>query len=259
MPSDKHPNPAIGNPDWERWYESLSPNDRLAYLEKLDESFYPGAPGRGDWKNVSVSKGPGTGKGDVLRCKVLSNYKPLLQVASRIGVVGLSFHNFRDKNSMLTTIWASNAKRAIVVDWEIEAVMPGDPDAMHGGFGLCPEIVENGYHVTGNNGNIVLSTKKGAESYPWKDGYRAYPLIVSSESPLAFAVAWNKSTDPRTLDSVVCFNVEPIELLGEVKMPESTSTVWMLFDKDCNMLLVADHDWEWISMIDLGSLNQNQK
>jgi len=246
--------PPVGNPNWLQWYLKLSKPDQLAYLLAQEQSGYPSGPTKEDWQKVKVASGPGANSNDYFPCKVLTDYKPLLQINKRIGVVGLQFSIDRHEGSIVTSIWAANAKGAISVDWMNDKVLPANIDSSTAGLGLIPQFVPSGAHISGSHGKIGVQVRKNSGgNLEWKPGYRAYPLALTPEEPIAFGIAYHDT--PRYLDSIVCLSHDPPKLLGEIKMPESKTIAWCIYDRKNKVLLVGEHDWHWIAMIDFSKPN----
>src|SRR5207249_2343174 len=145
-------------------------------------------------------------------------------------------------------IWSVNAKKALTVDWAAEKAYPTKVDADAAGEMLVPQVVDQDMFVGGGNGNLVVQLDdKIGERIPWKKDYVSYPLIVKKDEPVAFASCYEDS--PRKLLSVLCVGLNPPELKGEIKMPESGTTTWCLYNKKEKVLIVAEHEWHWIAII----------
>ena len=247
----------VGSTEWMVWFQKLSQTDQMSYLRNKEKSLFPGVPIKSDWEAVKVSSGPGVTNNDYFPCKVLTNYKPLLQVRSGIGVVGLQFSIIRNKDSILTSIWAPNAKGAILVDWVNEKIIPADIKNSTPGIGLSPQYVPDGMNIFGGNGRLCIGIDKdGGGTFKWRNGYAAYPLAMDRNDDVAFGEVLKKDgMKPGTLDSIICVNLKPPEILGEVKMPFSATGLWCIYDRQARVLIIVEHEWNWMAMIDFSKPN----
>jgi hypothetical protein len=64
--------------------------------------------------------------------------------------------------------------------------------------------------------------------------------------------------EPNQVESVVCVGLHPARIVGEVKMPTSSTGVWCVYDKPRELLLVVEHEWNWIALIDFGKSGQGE-
>jgi hypothetical protein len=198
---------------------------------------------------ANVSPGPGSNGDDIFPCKVLTNFAPLLQPRRGLGVVGLQFLISREQDSILTTIWGANTKGAILVDWTNEKVVPASGMDNLAGIGLSPQDVPLGLSIFGGNGRLAF----GGATFPWRKGFIADPLALREDESVWFGTVYQD--EPRELKSLICLSPQPPQVLGEIRMPPSKTVVWCLYDTKQKVLLVAEHEWNWIAMIDFSKPN----
>ena len=201
-----------------------------------------------DWKRVSVVAGPGQNSGDVFPCKVLRDFKPLLQPRQGLGVVGLQFSLARTDKTILTSIWGANARGAIMVDWSQGKVTPIQIQFGVEGIGLAPESIQTNTGILGGNGHLAIRIDSKGRRFPWRKNSRVDAFALRKDEQVGFGTVYQG--EPGELDSLICISPTRLAILGEIKMPESKTEVWCLYDRKQKILLVVEHAWNWIAMID---------
>jgi hypothetical protein len=211
-------------------------------------------------KNLAtVADGPGTSQNDCFPCKILTNYKASLQIRQCIGVVGLQFSIRRTDSSILTTIWSSHSRSSLLVDWSNGTIAQSDVDHGKSGQTIVPQYVSREMVVAGGNGKIQLILDGKATNLPWTNGLIAYPLISMPESPVAICqVRRDSPAEGNPLQGLVCLSASPFKVLGEIKTPPSSTALWCLYGDKQQVLLIIEHDWNWIAMVDLSKSKINR-
>ena len=205
-----------------------------------------------DWDRVAVQSGPGSTEDDYFPCKVLVNYKPLLQIRENVGVVGLMLLNRRKGDSIITSIWAPTAKRSFVVDWKGNKVFPGDITNSTPGEGLIPQFLHDNMSLSGGVGDLRMRMGDMTKVIQIPKDQRVRALVLDSNAEIAFARVYRQSSDGKyILDHLLCAHMKSLEPVGEIKMPSTSTEVWCNYDKENKILIVAEASWKWMTMIDI--------